>query len=500
MGTKIIAIDPYDGWYFVEKKGKIFLLRPPYTGSFQVLASKYEVEKAIVQYNFRECDIRFKSINDTIKYVKEEYIKIKKAQGINIPSNEQLIELLKYATDEILWEYLRKAKNELIPNGKFKIAKSIARDFLKLEKVNNNPAMKKMVWDIVEKCQQYEKKHILKNDFARIKVIGLGGSGTNVIKEMSIENIKGVKLIALDTDFDSSLSANKGIQIVRVTSGGLETTGDVKIGEKRAKKDIDKIFKVIEKTDIAFIITCLGGETGTGISPIVAEIAKKGGAFTIGIVTIPFIFEGKARTIKTDKGIKKLRDQTDILITISNNDLLKMMHKDISLRDAFKFIDKILCQLVKAITDLITTPGLINIDILDLMNVLGDGGLAVVGIGIGMGREKAYTAAKMAISSPLLEGSIKGARSLLVNITGSIDMSLFEVNKIIDIISRAVDEDTDIVFGAIIDENMKDEVKVSLIVSFKEMKKKEKKNKTYSKKDKLDLEIPSFLNKKNLIT
>lgn len=496
MGNKIIAIDPYNGWYFVEKKEKIFLLRPPYTGSFQVLASKYEVEKAIAQYNFRECDIRFKSINDTIKFAKEEYIKIKKAQGINIPSNEQLIELLNYATDEILWEYLRKAKNELIPNGKFKIAKSIARDFLKLEKVNNNPAMKKMVWDIVEKCQQYDEKHISKNDFAGIKVIGLGGSGTNVIKEMSIENIKGVKLIALDTDFDSPLLVNQGIQIVRLTSGGLETTGNVKIGEKRAKEDIDKIFKVMEKTDIAFIVTCLGGGIGTGISPIVAGIAKKGGAFTIGIVTTPFIFEGKVRTIKAGEGIKKLRDQTDILINISNNNLLKTMNKDTSLMDAFKLIDKTLCQVVKAITDLITNPGLINIDISDLMNVLGGGGLAVVGIGIGKGREKAYTAAKMAITSPLLEGSIKGARSLLVNITGSIDMSLIEVNKIVNIISRAVDEDTDIAFGAIIDENMKDEVKVSLIVRFKEMKKKEKKNKTYFKKDGLHLEIPSFFNKK----
>lgn len=502
MEIKIIAIDPHDGWYFFEKEGKIFLFHPPYVDSSQVLVSKHEMEKAIQQYNFKECDISFKNINDTIRFVEEEYIKIKKAQGINTPSDEQLKELLNYATDEILWEYLRKAEHILIPDGKYKIAKSIARDFLKLEKVKNNPAMNRTAWKIIKKCEKSEDKQFLENSFVGIKVIGIGGGGNNVIKEMIKENIKGIELIALNTDSNalSSFLANQRIQIGRLISRvlGINIRGVININnivKEMAKEDKDKIIKALEKTNIVFIITCMGGEAGTDISPIIAEIAKKGGALTIGIVTKPFLFEGMKRNIQADKGIKELKDKADVLVTISNDNLLKTINKDTSLGDAFELINKILCQSVKAITDLFTTQSLINLEISDIRKVLEDAGLASVGIGTGKGREKAYTAAKMAISDPLLELSIKVAKSLLVNITGGIYMSLLEVNEIMNTISKAAGKDTNIVFGAIIDKNMLDEIRVSLMVISEKMKRKEV-NKNYFGKKYKDLKLYNYLNTK----
>lgn len=239
----------------------------------------------------------------------------------------------------------------------------------------------------------------------------------------------------------------------------------------------------------------MGGQTGTEISPIIAEIAKKRGVLTIGIVTRPFYFEGRKRKIQADKGIKELKDKTDVLVTISNDNLLKIINKDISIGDTFELINKILYQSVKTITDLITTQTLINLEISDVRKVLENAGLASVGIGIGKGREKAHTAAKMAISDPLLEVSIKVAKSLLVNVTGGIDMSLFEINEIINTISKAAGEDTNIVFGAIIDKNMLDEIRVSLMATFKEMKQKEV-NKNYFGKEDKDLELSKCLNTK----
>ncbi|MBA7491829.1 Cell division protein FtsZ [subsurface metagenome] len=241
----------------------------------------------------------------------------------------------------------------------------------------------------------------------------------------------------------------------------------------------------------------------SGASSIVAKIAKQQGILTIGVVTKPFAFEGKKRKLQADAGIEELKKEVDALITVSNDRLLRISSKDTSMKGAFEMADKVLRQSVQAIADLITIPGLINLDLADVRTVAKDAGLSLVGIGIGKGKKKAITAAKMAISSPLLEVSIKGAKSLLVNVTGGLDMSLFEVNEIVDNISQAVGADTNIVFGAIIDEGMKDEIRVSVIATTCEEIKEEEKDQNLAKinvKGKKDIEIEDkFRIKDNLI-
>jgi cell division protein FtsZ len=266
----------------------------------------------------------------------------------------------------------------------------------------------------------------------------------------------------------------------------------------------------------------MGGGTGSGVCSVAAKIAKQHGILTIGVVTKPFAFEGKKRKLQAEAGIEELKNEVDALITISNDRLLRIISKDTSMKDAFEMTDKVLCQSVQAIADLITIPGLINLDLADVRTVAKDAGLSLVGIGTGKGKKKAAAAAKMAISSPLLEVSIKGAKSLLINVTGGLDMSLFEVNEIVDIISKAVGQDTNIVFGAIINEEMQDEIRVSVIATKceenteeeekEEVNKKELFKENYTEKDNLkiedkfkikdqliddkDLEIPAFLRKK----
>ena len=358
------------------------------------------------------------------------------------------------------------------------------------------------------------------DQFVNIKVVGIGGGGNNAIREMVLQGMNNLDLIAINTDLQAlSLSqAGQKIQIGKSLTNGLGAGGNPELGKKAAEEDKDKISKAMESADIIFITAGMGGGTGTGVASVAAKIAKQHGILTIGVVTKPFAFEGNKRKLQAQAGIEELINEVDALITISNDRLLKIISKDTSMKNAFEMTDKVLCQSVQAIADLITIPGLINLDLADVRTVAKDAGLSLVGIGTGKGKKKAAAAAKMAISSPLLEVSIKGAKSLLINVTGGLDMSLFEVNEIVDIISKAVGQDTNIVFGAILDKEMKDEIRVSVIATkceenIEEEEKKEVANKeNYTEKDNpkiedkfkikdqliddRDLEIPAFLRKK----
>lgn len=303
--------------------------------------------------------------------------------------------------------------------------------------------------------------------FVNIKVIGIGGSGNNAIEEMANHPINGLRLIALNTDLQAlSLSqASQKVQIGKLTTRGLGAGGDPEVGKKAAEEDRNMISKVLEDADIVFITAGMGGGTGSGAAPVVAEIAKREGALTIGVVTRPFTFEGRKRIVQAEQGIEELKKQVDALITISNDRLLSMISKDTSVKEAFEITDRVLRQSVQAIADLITIPGLINLDLADVRAVIKNAGFALVGIGLGRGNNKATTAAEAAISSPLLEVSIKGSSSLLVNVTGGLDMSLYEINEIVDLVSKAAGSEANIVFGAIISENMKDEIRVTVIAT-----------------------------------
>ncbi len=305
------------------------------------------------------------------------------------------------------------------------------------------------------------------DNFINIKVIGIGGSGNNAIDEIANHRINGLEMVAVNTDLQAlSLSqATQKVQIGKLTTKGLGAGGDPEIGRQPAEEDRSAIAKALEDADIVFITAGMGGGTGTGAAPVVAEIAKREGALTIGVVTRPFGFEGKKRMAQAEQGIETLKKQVDALITISNDKLLTMISKDTSVRDAFDITDRVLRQSVQAIADLITTPGLINLDLADVKTVIKDAGFALVGIGIGRGNNKASTAAEAAISSPLLEVSIKGSSSILVNVTGGLDMSLYEINEIVDYISKEAGKDANIVFGAIIAENMQDEIMVTVIAT-----------------------------------
>lgn len=316
------------------------------------------------------------------------------------------------------------------------------------------------------KEEEPEENQEMEN-FVNIKVIGIGGSGNNAIEEMANHRINGLKLVALNTDLQAlSLSqATQKIQIGKLTTRGLGAGGDPEVGKKAAEEDKSTIAKMLEDADIVFVTAGMGGGTGSGAAPVVAEIAKREGALTIGVVTRPFSFEGKKRMMQAEQGIEELRKQVDALITISNDRLLGMISKDTSVKEAFEITDRVLRQSVQAIADLITIPGLINLDLADVRAVIKDAGLALVGIGVGRGNNKATTAAEAAISSPLLEVSIKGSNSILVNVTGGLDMSLYEINEIVDLVSKAAGNEANIVFGAIISENMKDEIRVTVIAT-----------------------------------
>jgi cell division protein FtsZ len=302
---------------------------------------------------------------------------------------------------------------------------------------------------------------------AVIRVVGVGGGGTNAVNRMVDAGLKGVEFVAVNTDAQALLMCDADVKLHiggKITQG-LGAGANPEIGREAAEESRDEIREAIKGSDMVFVTAGKGGGTGTGAAPVVAEISKELGALTVGVVTRPFSFEGKRRSDQAEEGIRTLREAVDTVIIIPNDRLLQVVEKRTSIIDAFKVADDILRQGVQGITDLITVPGLINLDFADVKAIMKDAGSALMGIGVASGENRAAEAAKAAISSPLLESSVEGATGILLNITGGPDLGLFEVNESAEVISGAADANSNIIFGAVIDDKIKDEVKVTVIAT-----------------------------------
>lgn len=307
------------------------------------------------------------------------------------------------------------------------------------------------------------------NSFAQIKVLGVGGGGGNAVNTMIKEGkIKGVEFIAVNTDLQAMLSneAETKLQIGEKLTQGLGSGADPEVGQKAAKESEDKIRQLLTDTDMTFITAGMGGGTGTGAAPIIAEISKELGALTVGVVTKPFVFEGTRRSVQAEEGIEELKDKVDTLIVIPNQKVLEIIDEDVSMLEAFTIVDSVLSQGVQAISDLITVPGLINVDFADVRTIMYNAGSALMGTGLSTGDNRAQQAARAATNSPLLETSIEGARGILFNITGGPDMTMNEVNQAAQIVAESADADANIIFGANIDQNQKEShIKISIIAT-----------------------------------
>ncbi|MEA2499719.1 MAG: cell division protein FtsZ [Actinomycetota bacterium] len=305
------------------------------------------------------------------------------------------------------------------------------------------------------------------NYLAVIKVVGIGGGGVNAVNRMIDVGLKGVEFIAVNTDAQALLMSDADVKldIGRELTRGLGAGADPEVGRQAAEEHREEIEEVLKGADMVFITAGKGGGTGTGGAPIVAEISKAAGALTIGVVTRPFAFEGRQRAVKAEQGIANLKEKVDTLIVIPNDRLLDVGTATTSVLEAFRMADEVLLQGVQGITDLITTPGLINLDFADVKAVMTDAGSSLMGIGQARGDSRAAEAAKAAISSPLLEASIEGARGVLLNIAGGSDLGLFEVNEAASIISEAAHPDANIIFGAVVDDTLGDEVRVTVIAA-----------------------------------
>lgn len=303
---------------------------------------------------------------------------------------------------------------------------------------------------------------------AKIKVVGVGGGGGNAVNRMIQAGIRGVEFIVANTDVQAmknSLAPVK-LQLGAKLTKGLGAGANPEVGKNAALEDTERILETLQGADMIFITSGMGGGTGTGAAPIIASLAAELGALTVAVVTKPFNFEGKKRRAQAEQGIRLLRESVDTLITIPNERLLNFVERATSLGDSFRIADDILRQAVQGISDLITTPGEINLDFADVKTIMHGMGMALMGTGLSSGEHRAVEAAQRAISSPLLEeASIEGARGVLINITGGSDMTLFEVNEAASIIQEAADEDANIIFGAVIDPKMKDEIKVTVIAT-----------------------------------
>jgi cell division protein FtsZ len=305
------------------------------------------------------------------------------------------------------------------------------------------------------------------NYLAVIKVVGVGGGGTNAVNRMVDAGLRGVEFIAVNTDAQALLmcDADVKIHIGSKITRGLGAGADPAIGLEAATESRDELKEALKGADMVFVTAGKGGGTGTGAAPVIAEIARELGALTVGVVTRPFGFEGRKRADQAEGGIKQLREKVDTLIIIPNDRLLQVVEKRTSIVDAFRIADDVLRQGVQGITDLITVPGLINLDFADVRTIMRQAGSALMGIGVAGGENRAADAAKAAISSPLLEASVEGATGILLNITGGSDMGLFEVNEAAEIIGSAADGDANIIFGAVIDEALGDQVRVTVIAT-----------------------------------
>ena len=307
----------------------------------------------------------------------------------------------------------------------------------------------------------------LGDNFASIKVVGIGGGGGNAVNRMIEEGLGGVEFISINTDAQALLlsKAKTRVRIGDKLTRGLGAGGNPEIGRKAAEESADELYEVLRGADMVFITGGMGGGTGTGGAPVVAQVAKELGALTIGVVTRPFTFEGARRIQAAEAGIEALKSQVDTLIVIPNDRLLQIVDKRSSLQEAFGMADDVLRQGIQGISELITVPGLINLDFADVRTIMSEGGAALMAVGRASGEDRARNAAEAAISSSLLDVTIDGARGILFNVTGGPDMSLFEVNEAAAIIKETAHPDVNLIFGAVVDENMGDEIRITVIAT-----------------------------------
>ncbi len=305
-------------------------------------------------------------------------------------------------------------------------------------------------------------------NFAKLRVMGIGGAGNNALNSMiAQESIQGVDFIAVNTDAQTLLicQAATKLQIGEDLTKGLGSGGNPDIGRESAEESYEKIKEMIDGTDMLFLTCGMGGGTGTGATPVIARAAKELGILTVAVVTKPFAFEGTRRMVNAENGIDELKDMVDTLIVIPNQRILEVVDKKLSLLEAFKVADSVLTQGVQGISDLITLPGLVNVDFADVKTIMTDAGTALMGIGTGVGENRAQAAARSAIASPLLEISMDGARGVLFNIIGGPDLTMSEVDEAAKIISSAADSDANIIFGATIDQTMHDQMKITVVAT-----------------------------------
>ncbi len=311
------------------------------------------------------------------------------------------------------------------------------------------------------------RNQIVPSSVAQIKVIGVGGGGCNAVNRMISSGISGIDFWAINTDAQAlaQSAAPNCLQIGQKLTRGLGAGGNPAIGQKAAEESRDEIAQALENTDLVFITAGMGGGTGTGAAAIVAEVAKEIGCLTVGVVTRPFSFEGRRRTNQAEEGIGALHSRVDTLIVIPNNQLLQVISPETPLQEAFRVADDVLRQGVQGISDIITIPGLVNVDFADVRAVMADAGSALMGIGTGSGKGRAKEGATAAIASPLLEHSIEGAKGIVFNITGGSDLTLHEVNVAAETIYEVVDPNANIIFGAVIDEKMQGEIRITVIAT-----------------------------------
>jgi cell division protein FtsZ len=303
--------------------------------------------------------------------------------------------------------------------------------------------------------------------FARIKVVGVGGGGCNAVDRMIDEGLQGVEFVAVNTDAQALMlsKAPTKVRIGEKLTRGLGSGGDPEVGQKATEESAEELYSVLKGSDMVFITAGMGGGTGTGGAPIVSQIAKEIGSLTIGVVTRPFTFEGMRRIQSAESGISRLKEQADTLIVIPNDRLLQIVDKRSNLQQAFRMADDVLRQGVQGISELITIPGLINLDFADVRTIMSEGGAALMAVGMAKGEDAARSAAEQAISSQLLDITIDGARGILFNVTGGPELTLFDVNQAAAIIKETAHPDVNLIFGAVIDPNMKDQVRITVIAT-----------------------------------
>ncbi len=305
------------------------------------------------------------------------------------------------------------------------------------------------------------------NYLAVIKVVGVGGGGTNAVNRMVDAGLAGVEFIAVNTDAQALLMADADVKIHigSTATRGLGAGADPAVGHAAAQESRDELKEALKGADMIFVTAGEGGGTGTGAAPIVAELGRELEALTVGVVTKPFGFEGRKRSDQAEVGIENLRDRVDTLIVIENDRLLQVVEKKTPVTEAFRIADDILRQGVQGITDLITVPGIVNLDFADVRTIMRDAGSALMGIGVASGENRAAEAARTAVSSPLLEQYVDGATGILLNVTGGTELGLFEVNEAAEVVTGAADQNANVIFGAVIDESLRDEVRVTVIAT-----------------------------------